>query len=118
MNAEVIDEVADIPLDQLDVSQASLFQNDTWRPYFARLRREAPVHFLEDSLNGPFWSVSNWPLIKEVDTNHQIFSSAEGIAIARPLQSQSQAGIEVDQLTTLEGGGHDLGLVLQGVRQT
>ncbi len=95
MSAEVADDVAGIPLNELDVSQASLFQNDTWRPYFARLRREAPVHFLEDSLNGPFWSVTNWPLIKAVDTNHQVFSSAEGIAIASPpegVERQQQGG--------------------------
>ena len=88
-------EVADIPLEELDVSQASLFQNDSWRPYFARLRREAPVHFLKDSLNGPFWSVTNWPLIKAVDTNHDTFSSAEGIAIASPpegVERQQQGG--------------------------
>lgn len=88
-------DVEDIPLNELDVSQASLFQNDTWRPYFARLRREAPVHFLEDSLNGPFWSVTNWPLIKAVDTNHEIFSSADGIAIASPpegVERQQQGG--------------------------
>ena len=94
-SADVIEEVQSVPLSELDVSQASLFQNDTWRPYFARLRREAPVHFLEDSLNGPFWSVTNWPLIKAVDTNHEVFSSAEGIAIASPpegVERQQQGG--------------------------
>ncbi len=88
-------DVDQIPLDELDVSQASLFQDDTWRPYFARLRREAPVHFLEDSSNGPFWSVTNWPLIKAVDTNHGVFSSAQGIAIASPpegVERQQQGG--------------------------
>jgi cytochrome P450 len=90
------DEAAErIPLEELDVSQASLFQNDTWRPYFARLRREAPVHFLADSANGPFWSVTSWPLIKAVDTNHQAFSSAQGIAIAGPpegVEREQQSG--------------------------
>ncbi len=92
---EMVEEVNQIPLAELDVSQASLFEKDSWRPYFARLRREAPVHFLEESLNGPFWSVTNWPLIKAVDTNHGIFSSAEGIAIASPpegVERQQQGG--------------------------
>jgi len=36
-------------------------------------------------VNGPFWSVTSHQLIKEVDTNHQIFSSEEkGIAIVDP----------------------------------
>jgi hypothetical protein len=35
-------EVDQIPLAEIDVSEAALYRNDSWRPYFARLRREAP----------------------------------------------------------------------------
>ena len=74
-----------VPLTELDVSRPERFQNDTWRPWFARLRREAPVHYLSDSVNGPFWSVTNHALIMAVDTNHEVFSSeAGGIAIVDP----------------------------------
>ena len=74
-----------LPLEEIDVSRPELFYNDTWRPLFARLRREAPVHYLADSINGAFWSVTNHRLIKEVDTNHKVFSSeAGGIAIVDP----------------------------------
>ena len=77
--------VNSIPLDKLDVSDPKIFQNDCWQPHFARLREESPVHYLADSVNGPFWSVTSHQLIKEVDTNHQIFSSEEkGIAIVDP----------------------------------
>ncbi len=80
-----------IPLEEIDVSRPELFQNDTWRPWFARLRREAPVHYLEDSANGAFWSVSNHHLIKEVDSNNQVFSSeAGGIVIADPLLQDTE----------------------------
>ena len=80
-----------VPLEEIDVSRPELFQNDTWRPWFARLRREAPVHYLKDSDNGPFWSVTNHRLIKEVDTNHKVFSSeAGGIAIVDPEEINSQ----------------------------
>lgn len=72
-------------LEDIDVSRPELFRDDNWQPWFARLRQEAPVHFLHDSVNGPFWSVTNHALIKEVDTNHQVFSSeAKGIAIVDP----------------------------------
>jgi cytochrome P450 len=75
-------EVDRLPLDEIDVSDAAIYRDDTWRPYFARLRREAPVHFLADSANGPFWSVTDHALIKQVDTNHEVFSSeAGGISI-------------------------------------
>jgi cytochrome P450 len=74
-------EVVETPLEELDVSAASLYESDTWRPLFARLRREAPIHYLADSPNGPFWSVTTWDLIKQVDTTHEVFSSADGISI-------------------------------------
>ena len=91
-----------VPLEEIDVSQPGLFQNDTWRPLFARLRREAPVHYLADSVNGPFWSVTTHELIKEVDTNHQVFSSETGgIAIVDPKPNsgelQGESFIQLDQ---------------------
>jgi cytochrome P450 len=95
--------VAAVPLEEIDVSRPELFQNDTWRPWFARLRHEAPVHYLSDSDNGPFWSVTSHSLIKEVDTNHQVFSSeAGGIAIVdldaiNPEELQGESFIQLDQ---------------------
>ena len=84
-NPNLNDSVQNIPLDELDVSDPNIFKNDCWQPYFARLREESPVHYLADSVNGAFWSVANHELIKEVDTNHQVFSSeAKGIAIVDP----------------------------------
>ena len=78
-------DVESTPLDQLDVSRPELFQQDNWQPWFARLRREAPVHYLSDSVNGPFWSVTSHELIKEVDSNHLVFSSEKGgIVIVDP----------------------------------
>lgn len=70
------------PLIELDVARSSLFVKDTQWPFFERLRREAPVHFYKDSAFGPFWSVSNYKLIKEVDENHEVFSSEPGITIS------------------------------------
>ena len=95
--------VNDVPLDKIDVSQPELFRNDTWRPWFARLRREAPIHYLAESNVGPFWSVTNHRLIKEVDTNHRVFSSEKGgIAIVDPYvtnenQIQGQSFITMDE---------------------
>ncbi len=91
------------PLEEIDVSRPELFENDTWQPWFARLRREAPVHYLADSVNGAFWSVTNHHLIKEVDGNHQVFSSeAGGIAIVDPIagnpeQLQGESFIQLDE---------------------
>ncbi len=95
--------VDEVPLEEVDVSRPELFQNDTWRPWFARLRREAPVHYLADSAHGAFWSVSSHRLIKEVDTNNQVFSSeAGGIVIVDPVvgdpdQPQGESFIGLDE---------------------
>ncbi len=70
------------PLDEINPAKAERFQSDTIWPYFERLRREDPVHFTAESEFGPYWSVTRWDDIMAVDTNPQVFSSAEGIALA------------------------------------
>ena len=77
-------DVDSIPLDRMDVSDPKLFQDDVWWPYFARLRREAPVHYCPQSLYGPYWSVTKYKDIMQVELNHQVYSSSweqGGIAI-------------------------------------
>jgi hypothetical protein len=32
-------------LEQIDVSQPELFKDDSWRPSFAKLREQDPVHY-------------------------------------------------------------------------
>ena len=96
-------DVNSVPLDQIDVSRPELFQNDSWQPWFARLRKEAPVHYLADSVNGPFWSISSHEMIKAVDSNNEVFSSEKGgIAIVDPYaaaegQIQGQSFITLDE---------------------
>ena len=105
MNAKAMDDATaeSVPLEKIDVSRPELFQTDTWQPWFARLRREAPVHYLADSINGPFWSVCSHALIKEVDSNNEVFSSERGgIAIVDPMvqeegQIQGQSFITLDE---------------------
>ena len=51
----------DTPIDEINVALPSLYQDDTWQPWFARLRREAPVHFCPESEYGPYWSIQTTP---------------------------------------------------------
>ena len=51
---------ADMPIEDIDVSDASLFESDRHWGFFDRLRAEAPVHLLKDSPFGPFWSVTRF----------------------------------------------------------
>jgi cytochrome P450 len=101
-------EVDLLPLEEIDVSRPELFRDDTWRPWFARLRREAPVHYLADSENGAFWSVTNHKLIKEVDANHKVFSSeAGGIAIVDgPPEGSPEAEQGINSFITMDPPRH------------
>ena len=64
-----------LPLDDIDVSDPKLYQEDIYHPYFARLRREDPVHYTKDGMCGSFWSVTKFKEIMEVETKAQIYSS-------------------------------------------
>ena len=68
-----------IPLADIDVSHPELFRTDSFWPYFDRLRREDPVHYCKDSIFGPYWSVTKYNDIMEIETNHAVFSSAASL---------------------------------------
>jgi cytochrome P450 len=80
--AEATAEAYATPLAEINPAKAERFQKDTIWPFFERLRREDPVHFTPESEFGPYWSITRWADIMAVDTNHEVFSSAEGIALA------------------------------------
>jgi len=65
-----------MPLAQFNPGDPELFRSDTFWPYFDRLRKDDPVHYCKDSMFGPYWSVTKYNDIMDVDTNHAVFSSA------------------------------------------
>jgi cytochrome P450 len=71
-------------LSTLDISRAERFRDDNFWPFFERLRKEDPVHYCPDSLNGPFWSITKYNDIMAVETNHQQFSSEPSIVLFDP----------------------------------
>ena len=79
--ADSVEAVEATPLAQLNPGRAARFQDDTIWPVFERLRREDPVHLTEESEFGRYWSVTKWDDILAVDTNHEAFSSADGITL-------------------------------------
>ncbi len=60
----------------LDVSRGALWEANSWKPLFARLRAEKPVHYCPDSLFGPYWSVTRYSDIEQVEAHPEIFSSS------------------------------------------
>lgn len=103
--------VSNVPRDKIDVSRPELFGDDTWRPWFERLRREDPVHYHAESANGPYWSVTAHGLIKQVDTSHRIFSSETGgITIVDGPQDEGQSegyGTPIENFIAMDPPRHD-----------
>ena len=65
-----------LPLDQIDVSDPQLYFDDVWDPYFERLRRDDPVHYVADSPYGPYWAITKYKDIIHLEVNHKAFSSS------------------------------------------
>src|SRR5271157_5377620 len=102
MNTQLHD-ADSIPLEAIDVSDPQLYQDDTWYPYFERLRREAPVHWCRESRYGPYWSLSKYKDIMQVEVNHQIYSSElGGIAV-----EDQPVGLERESFIRMDPPKHD-----------
>lgn len=67
---------------------ARLFQQDIHWDFFKRLRDEDPVHLNEHPDTGRYWSVTKFQDIMYVDTHHDLFSSAHGIALGPPIDRE------------------------------
>ncbi len=63
------------PLESLDPSRPDRFADGTVHAIFDRLRREAPVHYCADSQFGPYWSITGYNDIVEIESLPQLFSS-------------------------------------------
>ena len=88
-------EIAAQPLERIDVSDPTLYRDDTWRPVFARLRREDPVHRCEESPFGPYWSITRYHDIMQVEIDHGTYSSAAelgGIQVEDPPVQRRELG--------------------------
>jgi cytochrome P450 len=64
-----------VPLAQIDMSRPEFYADDSHYPYFERLRNEAPIHYCADSAFGPYWSVTKYKDIVQVEVDHATFSS-------------------------------------------
>ena len=93
---------ATTPIDKIDVSDSRLYQQDAWRPYFARLRQEDPVHFTKESPFGPYWSMTRFKDIMHVESRHDIFSSFPTIAIG-----DSPDGRYIENFIAMDPPKHD-----------
>jgi cytochrome P450 len=95
-----------LPVDKLEVHDPRLYQQDIWQPYFERLRKEAPVLHISDSPYGPYWCVTKYKDIVQVEVNHQTFSSSDelgGIQI-----NDAPKGMERTSFIRMDPPEHDI----------
>ena len=97
----------EIPLEQLNVANPDLFKQQLAYPYFKRLRDEAPVHYCAESQYGPYWSITRYHDIMDVDTNPQVFSSSYqfgGVTITGTPSSSN----EIPNFISMDPPEHDV----------
>jgi len=77
-----------MPIEDINPVDPQMFRDDTWHPYFERLRKEDPVHWAvsEEEDVGGYWSVTRYNDIMAIDTNHQAFSSVPTIVLPDPAE--------------------------------
>ncbi|UTI66666.1 cytochrome P450 [Paraconexibacter antarcticus] len=96
-----IPDPADVPLTEIDVSNPFMNRQGKWYPYFARLREEAPIHYLADSPFGPFWSITRYADIQAVDSNPDVFSAEPYIVLGPP-------PLEIEMFIAMDPPKHDV----------
>jgi len=92
-----------VPLSELDPSQPAVFQTDRQFEIFDRLRREDPVHYHEQGLFGPYWSITKFNDIMTIDKDHKRFSSAAGITL-----NERQADFTTPNFISMDPPKHDV----------
>jgi cytochrome P450 len=70
-----------MPLSEIDLSHPGIWQANEFLPFMERLRNEEPVHYCRESAVGPYWSVTKYNDILQVDKSADVYSSEPTIGI-------------------------------------
>ncbi len=98
----------DLPLEEINMVSPRLFQENRIWDYFKRLREEDPVHFNETEEAGRYWSLTRYDDIKAVDSNHELFSSANGITLGIPVGTPPpEDALQVEMFIAMDPPKHD-----------
>lgn len=75
-------------VDPLDVTRPELYRDDVWQAPFRELRANAPVYRCENSDFGPYWSISTYKPIVEVESLPELYSSEMGGIVVADIQPE------------------------------
>lgn len=72
------------PLAEIDLAHPGIWQANEFLPFLARLRRDAPIHYCPDSAVGPYWSITRFDDVMDIEKRTDLFSSEPTIGIIDP----------------------------------
>lgn len=105
----VIKDPYSVPIEEINPIDGRLFQMDIHEAHFKRLREEDPVHMNELPKTGRYWSITKFEDIMYVDKNHELFSSASGIALGPRIDSErGSEDLNLSNFIAMDPPKHDL----------
>jgi cytochrome P450 len=105
----VITDPYSVPIEEINVIDGRLFQQDLHWDHFKRLREEDPVHLNEFPETGRYWSVTKFEDIMFIDKNHEMFSSAHGIALGPRVDAEPDPkDLGLSMFIAMDPPKHDL----------
>ena len=105
----VVTDPYSIPIEDINVIDGRLFQQEIHWDHFKRLREEDPVHLNDIPHIGRYWSLTKFEDIMFVDKNHELFSSAQGIALGLKVGTQAHPeDLQTKSFTDMDPPKHDL----------
>jgi len=90
------------------VDPASYADQKRWHAAAARLRREDPVHLVEEPGFDPFWAVTRHAHVAEVERQHDKFwNTMEAVLFPRAsVEERASVGVEIKTLVHMDGAEH------------
>lgn len=71
----VVPKPYEVPIENIDLSDSRLPSSGLQLDYYTRIREEDPVHFIQNSKFGPYWSITTYKDLQEVESHPEIYSS-------------------------------------------
>ena len=105
----VIEDPYSVRIEEINPIDGRLFQMDIHEAHFKRLREEDPVHMNELPMTGRYWSITKFEDIMYVDKNHELFSSASGIALGPRIDlERGSEDLTLSNFIAMDPPKHDL----------
>jgi len=98
-----------VPLAEINMVDGRIFEENRQFEFFERLRKEDPVHLNEHPETGRYWSITKFEDILFIDKHHELFSSAHGIALGPPVDSEpNPEDMNLSMFIAMDPPKHDL----------